>query len=93
VSHRISDFLIQIIVLAACLQKTGGFARNRPLARATFAFVWLSHPYYQRIFQIKYPRAVGSMHRGCELANAKLNNIITVQSRQFFKKVKKMKTP
>jgi hypothetical protein len=33
-------FLIQIIVLAACLQKTGGFARNWPLAHAKFAYDW-----------------------------------------------------
>jgi hypothetical protein len=32
-------FLIQILVLAACLQKTGGFARYWPLARAKFASV------------------------------------------------------
>ncbi len=33
-------FLIQIIVLAACLLKTGGFARNWPLAQAKFACAW-----------------------------------------------------
>jgi hypothetical protein len=67
VSHRFSDFLMAssffypIIVLAACLQKTGGFACNWPLARANFASVflvfasvWLSHPQFQRIFQTKY---------------------------------------
>jgi hypothetical protein len=34
-------FSIKIIVLAACLQNTGGFARNWPLARAKFAAVFL----------------------------------------------------
>jgi hypothetical protein len=44
--RRFSDFLLaspffnQIIVLAACLQKTCGFARNWPLARAKFACDW-----------------------------------------------------
>ncbi len=76
-----SSFFIQIIVLAACLQKTGSFASNWPLARAKFASVWPCHPYYQRIFQIKYPRAVswivGIMPRGCGLANAKqYNNVV-----------------
>jgi hypothetical protein len=54
-------FFIQIFVLAACLQKTGGFACNWPLASAKFAYVflifasvWLSHPQFQRIFQTKY---------------------------------------
>ncbi len=37
-------FFIQIIVLAACLQTTGGFARNWPLARAKFDSMWLCHP-------------------------------------------------
>jgi hypothetical protein len=35
-------FFIQIIVLAACLQKTGGFARNWLLAHAKFAAMWLA---------------------------------------------------
>jgi hypothetical protein len=35
------SFFIQIIVLAACLQITGGFSRNWPLARAKFAAVFL----------------------------------------------------
>jgi hypothetical protein len=34
-------FLFQKIVLAARLQKTGGFARNWPLARAKLAAVFL----------------------------------------------------
>jgi hypothetical protein len=38
-----SSFLIQIIVFAASLQKTGSFARNWPLAHAKFASVWLCH--------------------------------------------------
>jgi hypothetical protein len=33
-------FLDQTIVLAACLQKTGGFARNWPLVHAKFASDW-----------------------------------------------------
>jgi hypothetical protein len=37
-------FFIQIIVLAAFLQKTGGFARNWLLAREKFASIWLLHP-------------------------------------------------
>jgi hypothetical protein len=36
-----SSFFIQTMVLAACLQNTGGFARNWPLVRAKFASVWL----------------------------------------------------
>ena len=44
-------YFIQIIVLAACLQKTGGFACKWPLARVKFASVWLSHQQFQRIFQ------------------------------------------
>jgi hypothetical protein len=47
VSRRFSDFLkassflIQRIVLAACFQKTGCFARNWLLARAKFAALFL----------------------------------------------------
>ncbi len=78
-------FLIHIIVLAARLQNTGGFVRDWPPACAKFASVflifasvWLCHPEYQLIFQIKYPRAVSwivrTMRRGCGLANAKKYN-------------------
>jgi hypothetical protein len=34
-----SSFFIQLIVLAECLQTTGGFAHNWPLARAKFTSV------------------------------------------------------
>ncbi len=49
--RRFSDFLVasyflnQIIVLAACLLKTGGFARNWPLAHAKFACDWRTVAY------------------------------------------------
>ncbi len=43
-------FLILIIVLAACLQKTGGFACNWPPAHAKFACDWrpVEHKLYPR---------------------------------------------
>jgi hypothetical protein len=49
VSRRFSDFLMSSSFFisnncsAACLQKTGGFARNWPLSRAKFAAVFLLH--------------------------------------------------
>jgi hypothetical protein len=36
----VSSFLIHIIVLAACFQKTGGFALYWPLTHAKFACDW-----------------------------------------------------
>jgi hypothetical protein len=42
-------FLIQIIVLAACLQKNWQLCIQ--LAASGAKFAWLSHPQFQRIFQ------------------------------------------
>jgi hypothetical protein len=61
------NFLIKLIVLAACLQKTGGFA---PLAHAKFACDW------RRVAYNLYPIGCQS-HANCTLVAASHMQIVS----------------
>jgi hypothetical protein len=61
-----------MIAFAACLQKTGGFARNWPLARVALSFIVPAH-FPNQIS--KGDQLNSQKHgQGCGLANAKKYN-------------------